>query len=337
MTATTTSNGNESTAQACDQDYRLALRQYRERLGPARSADEAIDRLVLDFLVANPDDMASGALRRRYRAARERWPNDIGLSWLAFDQCGDECDRAVEVRHLLSVDPDNAAAWMVAMAAARQAHDESGFAHALQRAASAKIYDPQTGIVFLHARSQLARVAIPNSCRTPRELASLRQSVRRAPTDDDLRDLMAQSLEIAIAMPGFLGLSGCAPHDAPLPDTLRQPCTALLSRVAQGDTLAEQVIATNFLLKLETDPSRLAQWRERYRQLQWLQSVGLGKPIPEHYATRMWSQGEVATMLATAMQRGLWPPPPDWLPDDPHRRALITGVDPPQPGTPSHL
>ncbi|HET7125619.1 MAG TPA: hypothetical protein VFI26_00775, partial [Lysobacter sp.] len=92
---------------------------------------------------------------------------------------------------------------------------------------------------------------------------------------------------------------------------------------------AEQAIAVAGLLKLETDPARLVQLRERYRQLQWLQTISFNKPLPEHYATRVWSQGEVDTMQAIAIERGLWPPPPDWLPDDPRKRALILGEPPP--------
>ena len=231
---------------------------------------------------------------------------------------------------MLSVDPDNAAAWMVAMSAARRDHDEAGFAYALQRAASAKIYDSRMGVVFLHARTMFASVPVPDSCLTPQSLADLRGDVGREPTNDDRIDIMAFAMEAAIGMPALSGMAKCIPRPAtPLPDAQRRQCNALLSRVAQGDTLAEQAIAVTGLLKLETDPARLVQLRERYRQLQWLQTVSFGKPLPEHYATRVWSQGEVATMQAIATERGLWPPPPDWLPDDARSRALITGEPPP--------
>lgn len=312
---------------ACYSDYRQNLRDYRAQLGPARTAAEAVDRLFLDSLAAVGTPEALVASDRGYRAARERWPNDLELSWLAFDHCGDGCDQDAEVRHLLAVDPENAAAWMVAMSAARSNHDERGFAYALQRAANAKIYDSRMGVVFLHARTMLARVPLPDSCRTPQALASLRREVGREPTNDDRLDIMAFAMESAFATTGFQGLSRCAsrPTTPPLPATQRKQCVALLSRVAQGDTILEQQAATSWLLGLETDRARLAQSRERYRQLQWLRKITFGNPTPEHYATRVWSQDEVATMQALAMERGQWPPPPDWLPDDPHARALITG------------
>lgn len=316
----------------CNRDFRNRLRDYRDRLEPAHNADEAVDRIFLDTLSAFGSKGVFGAFERSYRAARQRWPDDLELSWLGLGHCGSGCDQDAEVRHLLSVDPDNAAAWMVAMSAARRDHDEAGFAYALQRAAGAKIYDSRMGVVFLHARTLLARVPLPDSCRTPEELASMRQNVGREPIDDDFRDITAFALESAIGTPGFQGLSKCAarPSTPPLPEVQRRQCTALLSRVAkEGDTLLEQQAATSWLLGLETGPARLAQLRERYRQLQWLQKVAFGNPTPEHYATRVWSQGEVDTMQAIAIERGLWPPPPDWLPDDPRARALILGEPPP--------
>jgi hypothetical protein len=325
-------SGNTSAVQACNRDYRAAIRDYRDRLAPARNADEAIDRLLLDLTVAQGDRKgAFDAYGRELRLARQRWPDDLELSWLALGHCGDGCDQDPEVRHLLSVDPDNAAAWMVAMSAARRDHDEPGFAYALQRAATANIYDSRMGVVFLHARTVLAHVRLPDSCRTPEELASMRQNVGREPTNDDRIDLMASSLEAAIATPALSGLSKCArkPATPPMPDKQRRQCIMLLSRVAQGDTLLEQQAATGWLLGLETDPARLAQLRERYRRLQWLQKVTLGNPTPQHYATRVWSQGEVDTMQALAIERGLWPPPAGWLPDDARSRALIDGNPPP--------
>ena len=100
--------------QACDRDFKSELREYRAQLGPARTADEALDQLLLDSLAANPDDWMTGVVWRKYEAARKQWPNDVELAWLGFDRCGTTCDREAALQHLLAVDPDNMAAWMVA-------------------------------------------------------------------------------------------------------------------------------------------------------------------------------------------------------------------------------
>jgi hypothetical protein len=39
----------------------------------------------------------------------------------------------------------------------------------------------------------------------------------------------------------------------------------------------------------------------------------------------MYADGEVDMLQAIALERGQWPPLPDWLPDDPRSHALITG------------
>ena len=61
-----------------------SARTTAQASGPARSADDAIDRLLLDFLAMTPSDATSASRhRRRYQAAlRQRWPTDVELAWL---------------------------------------------------------------------------------------------------------------------------------------------------------------------------------------------------------------------------------------------------------------
>ena len=314
---------------ACYSDYRQNLRDYRAQLGPARSADEVIDRLLLDFVATDPSEWMSGELGDEYRAASDRWSSDVDLAWLALDFCNVDCERDAYIRHLLSVDSDNAAAWMVAMDAARQQKDQHGFDSALREAFQAKIYDPRIGVVFLHLRRQLAHVPRPDSCQGQQWKSEMQRDLGRAPADADLLDGMAGAVEMAIALPSFSGLFGCKDTAWPLTEKRRKRCIALLSRVAAGDTLIEQMLANVLLIKLQPDAEKLAQLRERYRQLRWLMSIAQQKPFPGNYFARMYADGEVAMLQAIAMERGQWPPPPDWLPDDPRGRALILGEDPP--------
>ncbi|GAA5002997.1 hypothetical protein GCM10025793_08450 [Lysobacter lycopersici] len=267
----------------------------------------------------------SGELGDEYRAASDRWSSDVDLAWLALDFCNVDCERDAYIRHLLSVDPDNAAAWMVAMDVARQQKDQHGFDSALREAFQAKIYDPRIGVVFLHLRRQLAHVPRLDSCQGPQWKSEMQRDLGRAPTNADLLDGMAGAVEMAIALPSFSGLFGCKDTAWPLTENRRKRCIALLSRVAAGDTLIEQMLANVLLIKLQPDAEKLAQLRERYRQLRWLMSIAQQKPFPENYFARMYADGEVAMLQAIAMERGQWPPPPGWLPDDARGRALITG------------
>lgn len=323
--AAPTEDGPESTA--CDNDFKSELQAYRAELGPVRTADEAVDQLLLDTLAMRPEDWVTERPWRNYEEARRRWPNDVGLAWLGFDRCGTFCDRAAATRHLVAVDPDNTAAWMVAMADARERGDENAFNSALQRAAGAKAYDPRAGIVFLHARRLLEQVPLPDSCLSP--TASLAAFGKRY-DDDERKDLMADGLEAATTTFAWTGISACNPKAFPLSGTQRRQCQAVLSRAASGDSLSEQVLAVRQLLLFENDALRQRELRERYRRLRWLMMLAMpsGGPLPGRYIEQKWSQGEVMALTRLAIARHQWPPPADWLPND-GGRYVITGEPPP--------
>lgn len=318
-----------SSLEPCDRDFKSELREYRMQLGPARTADDALDQLLVDSLAADPEDWVSGAIWRKFEAARKQWPNDVELAWLGFDRCGKTCDREAALRHLLAVDPDNMAAWMVAMGSTRDADDETGFAYALQHAANAKFYDPRTGAVFLHARPLLKQIPLPDSCKSP---IALLAAIFGRPYDDSARaDLMADGMEAALTALSFTGIQACAPKG--LSDEQRRQCTVVLSRVAQGDTMLERLLSVRVLFLLESDPARQQALRERYRGLKWLvahQSALEAGSLPSDFIARKWSQGEFETYKAIAIERDQWPPPADWLPSD-GSRYFILGKDPPPP------
>jgi hypothetical protein len=324
--AVPTEDGPEATS--CDNDFKSELQAYRAELGPARTADEALDQLLLDTLAMRPEDWMTGTPWLTFAEASKRWPNDVDLAWIGFDRCGEFCDRTAAARHLVAVDPDNTATWMVAMADARERGDENAFDKALQRAAGAKVYDPRGGIVFLHARRLLEQVPLPDSCLSP--IASLAAAFGQRYDDDERKDLMADGLEAATTTFAWAGISACNPKAFPLSGTQRRQCQAVLSRVASGDSLSEQVLAVRQLLLFENDVPRQRELRERYRQLRWLMTQAMpdAGSIQSRYLVQKWSQGEVMALTKLAVDRRQWPPPADWLPND-GARYVITGEPPP--------
>ena len=147
----------------------------------------------------------------------------------------------------------------------------------------------------------------------------------REPTDDDRVDDMALSIGVRNRHAGAVGPGRMLFRIAVAIQTHSTSNASSLLGVSAGRHPGRVGIALSVLLKIETNPSRLAPWRERYRRLQWLKVGDLRKNGRNTTPRACGRRAEVATMLAIAMQRGLWPPPPDWLPADPRMRALIHG------------
>ena len=297
----------------CMHDRRAQLQHRRAQLGSPATPDAAIEYAFLTSLSA--PDMAPGETARELTAASERWPANVELAWLAAHHCP-RAACASAWRHLAALEPDNAAVWLMAMADTTRAHDQAGYEQALQRAGAARVYDPHDGLVFLHARAVLAALPVPERCRTPGQLASLRQELGRTPTADDWADLESVNTEAALGGADHGGLQGCRATAQPS-GTRRQDCIALLSLVASGRTLGDQALALHMLLALEPDAAGTSQLRERYRRVRWLiRQTRLARGIPPGALIQQWTQGEVATLQARAIAEGRWPPPADWLPDD---------------------
>ncbi len=319
----------------CAWERRQQWLAHRDRLNMEDvSPDKAMAHAFLTQLlsVVSPDT-GHGAVAHEFQTARERWPENVELAWLSMRHCVElsGCERNAEWRHLQALDPDNAVVWMLAMESAMQRKDEVAYEQALRRAVGARSYDPRHGATFLHARRVLLSDPMPASCQDPGFAADLQKTLGRPPHPIDWANVHAHAMEVAFAAPGIGGLSGCNPNKRALSPSRRHDCRTLLSRIAQGDTMFEQIFAMSLLVRLVGNGPDHAQLRERYRHLRWLMSVMPRLELPDDFTTRMWTDGEVTMLQALAMAQGFWPPPPRWLPADAHSRALIqTGRVPPQ-------
>lgn len=336
--AAETDPADEARGARCVEEQRRQWLAYRDQLNmqddsPDKAIAHAFVTLLLSFASSNPNpnsDAGAGAAQE-FRAARERWPASLELAWFSMQHCVEsrDCDRNAEWRHLRRLDQDNAAVWILAMQFALQRKDEIAYEQALRRAADARFYDLRIGTTFLQVHRLLLSVPVPASCQSPESAAELQRTFGRPPRAEDWAGVQANAIEFAVGLPAFATLSRC--KDAEMSTSRRRDCRTLLSRVAQGDTLLEQALAMGLLVQLVGDGPEHAQLRERYRRLQWLVSVMPRLRLSDDYATRMWAEGEVATLQSLATAQGLWPPPPHWLPTDARSRTLIqTGRVPPE-------
>lgn len=274
--------------------------------------------------LAEPDSLPA---HQPISSAMSRWPDNVELAWFAYEACSEHagCDRLQASERLQQVDGDNVFAWLPAMNAARSAGDVDAFAIALHRAATAPVYDPRMGTVFLRLKTLFQHLPLPDSCATSPGLHdTARQSGR--PLDASLLvDMEAMALEMAIAMPGLLGVTWCHQQQVALPESLIVDCRRLLERMADGDTLLEQGLALSLLIELAPNRSDRARWQERYRRLRWLYTFAAEWERIDGGAWRRFAEGEVNVLVDYAKQTGRWPPPDGWLPDDPGSRARIRG------------
>jgi hypothetical protein len=110
-------------------------------------------------------------------------------------------------------------------------------------------------------------------------------------------------------------------------------CRAIYGRLADGETILERMLATQGMVRLTVDRPEAPAWRERYRRLRWTyEQFGEGE-LHAHLRGEDYALNEAAAMQDAVEAAGRWPPPADWLPDDPRARSLIlTGRPPPQSG-----
>ena len=316
--------GGDPRIVACDVELDQRVRARREQLQVPRTPDEAIERALLGQFAQLRPHARRAAAADEFRAARQRWPDSLDLAWFSQRNCTEStgCDRDEALHHLLRLDADNAAVWMLVMEAARRHRDEAGVEHALQRAAHAKFYDARMGTTYLHSRPALGALAPSARCLEV-QTRQLEDTLGRTPNADDWADVMALAMEMAAGMPAFGALSDCDERERPLSAARRRACLALLSRIADGDTLLEQHVALRRLVLLAGDAPGSGELRERYRQLRWLTARPMPSKLPPDFFRRLWTDGELAMLRRRAIAEGRWPPPPDWLPPDAQGRALI--------------
>ncbi len=300
------------------------------------SPDSAITHALLTKVVAwqgvtRPQSEIDAAGLELWEASK-RWPDNLDLAWMSFQMCspGFGCDRHVALQHLTDLDPDNAAVWIWVVH--QEAPGSAASDHALHRAAMAKLYDTRYGSVFLQLQPILATTPPPESCLTPEGKSLVRKQLGRPARTADWANMVAMPMEFLSSWMPYGGIAkSCKANTQPaMPVSRRQDCMTLLARMSDGGSPMAQLIGLSLQIQLAGDGDGRAQLRERYRRLRWLREHLQELQLESHVMDIM-RDGEVATWQTLAKEKGLWPPPPDWLPDDPRDRSLIlTGKVPPK-------
>lgn len=284
-----------------------------------------------------PDEYQSGMAKRQNEVqaallrAAALAPADADVLWLAAARCGggDECLSVQKA--LLAAEPDNMAVWMWEMHRAKQRGDIEGARIAFEHAAAATRYDLHSGATHEAMMDGYAGLAMPASCQSAEKLANaFMREMTGAPENTVETGMLDHALALAAAN-GNLSLppyndvrQPCTPalNDAMTP-TLRETCKRIHTRLADGDLIMDQIIATQVMVQLTADSPESAEWRERYRRNRWLMEQQMDPRIQSLYRIEDYAEGEIQRMQATLEAAGRWPPPADWLPANENDRSLI--------------
>ena len=259
-------------------------------------------------------------------------PDDPDVLWLAAAGCrgGDECLSVQKA--LLAAEPDNMAVWLHEMGWARSRGDSEAGRIAFERAAAATRYDIHSGATHEAMMQGYAGLAMPASCqRAEVKLANaFMRELTGAPENTVETGMLDHALVLAAANANLLRppyndvRQPCTPalNDAMTP-TLRETCKRIHTRLGEGDTLMDQIIATTVMVQLTADSPESAEWRERLRRNRWLVEQQMDPRILSLHRIEDYAEGEIPRMQATLEAAGRWPPPADWLPANENDRSLI--------------
>jgi len=115
-------------------------------------------------------------------------------------------------------------------------------------------------------------------------------------------------------------------------------CKRVLSRLATQGSWVERAVALESLVAATAGEPGEAQWRERYRELQWMQLQMMEMAVQRPQATTELDQltmddyifDEMRATQAALEVAGRWPPPAGWLPQGERARSLILTGRPPE-------
>lgn len=313
--------GTPTAQDACAKEMTALQKRRFEELAGIGSPDAVIGRSMLEpMLLTLPVGAVTPPLLEtdaELAAAVRAYPQDPDLAWYHANRCLNDpaCDAGPAVDHLLAVEPDNLAGWLLAVREAARARDEAVIQATLEAAANATDYQPRIVDGFQRMRDVLKDVPLPASCDTPklrREWAATQRSTA-PPTPSDLAAVVAIAVSAA-QVPAYVEARGaCVDQPAGTRSQARlMACRQVFSKIADGNALIDHSIGTSVMAELTAGTAEHARWQEQKRRVAWLftNQPALDRSVAA--AVQRWNEGEVSAMQRELAAKGLWPPPPSW-------------------------
>jgi hypothetical protein len=295
---------------ACANSLTAALQARGRQL--AKSADGHDLAVSAQLLWIDPTSAPLPRQRQLLEQALARVPDDPAIAWTYLRTCfGPQCDARAALDRVLRLDPDNAAAWLVA---ADQALERQGTGEAerlLHRAAAAPRVDAYWGRTVRAVFERVGAMPKPARC-TGQMLTSMVGTAARPGTMEDVVAVNA-SVVGHQQLPFFKSLYSLCPTSDHIPRHRLPDCRAVYARLADSPELVFQSHGIAASQALAATRAEKAYWRERWRELRWATAQMGTQWTPAHQRLAL-EYGEVPALIGTLDAAELWPPPPDWQP-----------------------
>lgn len=318
-------------------------KQISERSDAHSKLAYALTAWSIEEQPANDGKQSGKALRQQYDAMQvkinqqveQAWlqgPDDPQARWLAMMRCTsqDTCMRVDAA--LTQAEPNNTVVWLQVMEHAQKRGDRAAMADAFAHAAAASDYEGHVGSTALLVVDAYKDLPTPESCLDPR-VQRFAQAIGFPGLAVKPADVVAGMARFAELPPvsNYTALQGyCATSEILLEDSRRSACGRIYTLMADNDmsAMGQRLAIRNAIQLTEGEPEQ-AQWRERYRQHQWLiEHYANGVMMLDPLDAALDEMGAVRTRLQAEDK---WPPAANWLPDDKYNRSLIqTGRPPPE-------
>ncbi|QWF17364.1 hypothetical protein [Lysobacter capsici] len=318
-------------------DYLSALRVHLKTLADRGDPHSQL-QLALLLPLSQPDSVSDQLLAARQRALDKAAAvsGQEGLvAWLQAMDCfeREDCDLQPALSRLQQVEPDNAMAWLLALEdAARSDADSAQLDRYLRLAAQADRYDDHLTDSGRETQKALEQVAMPPM--TSQAEAALRKAAKLdgSTHQHDGHALIVAALATPMTFPPYRAtFELCKPQAVRAESQRADDCRAVLTLMADGDSLLAQAMGTSRMVQFAADGRDDAYWRERLRESHWLREnfARFDSPAMLRAVREL---GEVPAARAELERLGESRPPPGWLPESVNGRALITtGRLPPKP------
>ncbi|GAB3345819.1 tetratricopeptide repeat protein [Lysobacter tyrosinilyticus] len=294
----------------CGRDYTASVTARIATLENSREPRDRLGAALLRQSLAGESDAGIKALSVFADIAASA-PNDALAAWLSATRCSrdEDCDQDAAIEHWLRVEPDNAAAWLMALDAAMRRGDLRLAETLLRKAAAAPRIDVHYGDTAQLAAQSIGTPPTTPACAQAAESIGKAMGLDGPGTPGDMAIVAANAMPQMPPLVGFLKL--CSPRQA-IPAARLAACRSVFGLMARSDLLVFHWVGLRGL-SVHAEPADRGQWLRRLRDAQWMQQQAPLLFKPEHMQL-VWEQGEVAVMIALLQEAGRWPAPDDWQP-----------------------